>query len=62
MFPETDLEEQLLRVDVVHEAGAVFIDHGQLLSHGADVEASHRRVLLQDEYREWVVDKYLQDL
>ena len=59
---DTDLEEELLAGDVVDEAGVVLVDHGQAAPVGAEVEAAHSRVLLQQLHRERVVDEDLEDL
>lgn len=56
------LEEQLLGVDVVDEAGVVLVHHGQLVAGRAHVQAAHGRRLLQQHDRQRVVHEDLQDL
>lgn len=53
------LEEQLLGVDVVDEAGVILIHHGQLGAGRAQVQAAHGRGLLQQHDRQCVVHKDL---
>ncbi len=36
-----DLEEQLLGVDVIHEAGVVFVHHSELAARRAHVQTAH---------------------
>lgn len=56
------LEEQLLGVDVVDQAGVVLVHHGQLAAGRAHVQAAHGRGLLQQHDGQGVVHKDLQDL
>lgn len=56
------LKQQLLGVDVIHQAHIVFIHHGQLVPGGAHVQAAHGCGLLQQDDGKEIVHKDLQDL
>ena len=56
------LEEQLLGVDVVHQAHVVLVHHGQLVAGGTHVQAAHGGGLLQQDDGKEIVHKDLEDL
>lgn len=56
------LEQELLGVDVVDQAGVVLVHHGQLAARRAHVQAAHGRGLLQQHDGQRVVHEDLQDL
>lgn len=56
------LEQQLLGVDVIDQAGVVLVHHGQLAAGRAHVQAAHGCGLLQQHDGQSIVHKDLQDL
>lgn len=56
------LKEQLLRMDVIHQARVIFIHHSQLVPGGTHIQAAHGCGLLQQDNGKEIVHKDLQDL
>lgn len=49
-------------MNIIHQAGIVFINHCQLVPGCAHIQTAHSCRLLQQDDCENVIDKYLQDL
>ena len=57
---KTDLEQELLRLDVMDQNRRVLIDERYLRAGAVDVKATDGRLVLDELDREGVVDKDLQ--
>lgn len=56
------LKQQLFGMNIIHQAGIIFINHCQLVSGRAHVQTAHSRGLLQQHDGKGIVNKYLQNL
>lgn len=56
------LKQQLFGMNIIHQAGIIFINHRQLVSGCAHVQTAHSRGLLQQHDGKGIVNKYLQNL
>jgi len=56
------LEQQLLGMNIIHEAGVVFINHCQLVSRCTHIQTAYSCGLLQQDDGKDIINKYLQNL